>query len=75
MCSKLFSERHFHVSGTEISVQHRCSIGAARGAGIGCGYYKSAQEAFAGLKEVGITKPDKSKLKPMNRLMSYGRNL
>ncbi|MGQ9619887.1 MAG: xylulokinase [Bacteroidales bacterium] len=35
------------------------SIGAARGAGIGCGYYKSEKEAFTGLKSVGITEPDK----------------
>jgi xylulokinase len=37
------------------------SVGAARGAGIGCGYYKSAKEAFAGLKTVGTVEPDKSK--------------
>ena len=37
------------------------SIGAARGAGIGCGFYKSEKEAFAGLKTVGETLPDKSK--------------
>jgi len=37
------------------------SIGAARGAGIGCGYYKSAEESFTGLATVRITAPDKSK--------------
>jgi xylulokinase len=37
------------------------SIGAARGAGIGCGYYKSEKEAFEGLKEVGTTEPDRGK--------------
>jgi xylulokinase len=37
------------------------SVGAARGAGIGCGYYKSEKEAFAGLKPVGETQPDESK--------------
>jgi len=35
------------------------SLGAARGAGIGCGYYKTEKEAFAGLKSVGVTEPDK----------------
>ena len=35
------------------------STGAARGAGIGCGYYKSEKEAFSGLKTVGVTEPDK----------------
>jgi xylulokinase len=34
------------------------SIGAARGAGIGCGYYKSESEAFEGLKAVGEVHPD-----------------
>lgn len=34
------------------------SIGAARGAGIGCGYYKSEEEAFSGLKMTGISEPD-----------------
>lgn len=38
------------------------STGAARGAGIGCGYYKSAGEAFVGLKSVGITEPDSEKI-------------
>ncbi|MFZ2338382.1 MAG: FGGY family carbohydrate kinase [Bacteroidales bacterium] len=37
------------------------SVGAARGAGIGCGYYKSAGEAFSGLKPVGTTEPDSSR--------------
>jgi len=37
------------------------SIGAARGAGIGCGYYKSESEAFGGLEELGITEPVNSK--------------
>jgi len=35
------------------------SLGAARGAGIGCGYYKSEKEAFAGLKSVSVTEPVK----------------
>lgn len=34
------------------------SIGAARGAGIGCGYYKSEEEAFSGLKVTGVSEPD-----------------
>jgi xylulokinase len=62
--SAIFREALSCISGTEIHLYNTDgSIGAARGAGIGCGYYKSAQEAFAGLKEVGITKPDKSKIK------------
>lgn len=60
--SAIFREALSCISGTEIHLYNTDgSVGAARGAGIGCGYYKSAKEAFAGLKEVGITKPDKSK--------------
>jgi xylulokinase len=37
------------------------SVGSARGAGLGCGYYKSEKEAFKGLAAVGITEPDTSR--------------
>lgn len=37
------------------------SAGAARGAGIGSGYYKSEKEAFAGLKTLRVVEPDKSR--------------
>lgn len=60
--SPLFREALSCIINTEIHLYNTDgSIGAARGAGIGCGYYKSAKEAFAGLKSVGITAPDKSK--------------
>jgi xylulokinase len=57
--SRIFRETLSSITGTEI---HLCntdgSIGAARGAGIGCGYYNSEKEAFIGLATVGITEPD-----------------
>lgn len=60
--SQIFREALSCITNTEIDLYNTDgSIGAARGAGIGCGYYKSAKEAFAGLKTVGVTKPDKSK--------------
>jgi xylulokinase len=34
------------------------ATGAAMGAGIGCGIFSSAEEAFKNLKQTGITKPD-----------------
>ncbi|MHC4530187.1 MAG: carbohydrate kinase, partial [Planctomycetota bacterium] len=34
------------------------SQGAARGAGIGAGIYKKAEDAFAGLKPVRTIEPD-----------------
>lgn len=37
------------------------SIGAARGAGIGSGYYKSFKEAFSNLKKLETIEPDNSK--------------
>ena len=37
------------------------SIGAARGAGIGSGYYKSYAEAFSSLKKLETIEPDNSK--------------
>ncbi len=60
--SNIFREALSCITGIEINLYNTDgSIGAARGAGIGCGYYKSAKEAFAGLKTVGVTLPDKSK--------------
>jgi xylulokinase len=60
--SQIFREALSCITGTEILLYNTDgSVGAARGAGIGCGYYKSVKEAFAGLKTVGVTQPDKSK--------------
>jgi xylulokinase len=60
--SPVFREALSCVTGIEIHLYNTDgSIGAARGAGIGCGFYKSNKEAFIGLKPVGGTRPDKSK--------------
>jgi xylulokinase len=57
--SRIFRETLSGITGTEIHLYNTDgSIGAARGAGIGCGYYKSEKEAFTGLGSVGITEPD-----------------
>jgi len=59
--SPVFREVLSCVTGVEIHLYNTDgSIGAARGAGIGCGYYMSEKEAFAGLKPVGETQPDRS---------------
>jgi xylulokinase len=61
--SGIFREVLSTVTGALINLYNTDgSIGAARGAGIGCGYYKSEKEAFNGLKSVGVTEPD-TKLK------------
>jgi xylulokinase len=60
--SKVFRETLSGITGTVIHLYNTDgSLGAARGAGIGCGYYKSEKEAFNGLTAVGVTEPDKSK--------------
>jgi xylulokinase len=60
--SHVFREALSCITGVEIHLYNTDgSIGAACGAGIGCGYYKSAKEAFPGLLSVGKTVPDKSK--------------
>jgi xylulokinase len=37
------------------------SVGAARGAGVGCGYYKSFTEAFGSLTKLASIEPDTTK--------------
>jgi xylulokinase len=60
--SKVFRETLSGITGTVIHLYNTDgSIGAARGAGIGCGYYRSEKEAFNGLTAMGVTEPDKSK--------------
>lgn len=34
------------------------AVGAAKGAGIGAGIYRSAEEAFASLKKIDVIEPD-----------------
>jgi xylulokinase len=60
--SKVFRETLSTITSTEIHLYNTDgSIGAARGAGIGCGYYKSEKEAFNGLKSINLTTPDKTR--------------
>jgi xylulokinase len=62
--SRVFRETLSDITGTEIHLYNTDgSIGAARGAGIGCGFYKSEKEAFTGLVTVGITNPEKTRSK------------
>jgi xylulokinase len=60
--SRVFREALSCITGTVIHLYNTDgSIGAARGAGIGCGYFNSEKEAFTGLETVGITEPDLTK--------------
>lgn len=56
--SPLFREVLSTMTGSVIHLYNTDgSLGAARGAGIGCGYFKSEKEAFSGLKAVSTTEP------------------
>jgi xylulokinase len=57
--SKIFRTTLSNITGTTIHLYNTDgSIGAARGAGIGCGYYSSDKEAFKGLVALGVTEPE-----------------
>ena len=56
--SSIFRETLSNVTKTVINLYNTDgSTGAARGAGIGCGYYKSEKEAFTGLESTGSAEP------------------
>jgi xylulokinase len=58
--SLLFAEAFATVTGATVELYNTDgSQGAARGAGIGAGIYKSPEDAFAGLKPVRKIEPDK----------------
>jgi len=60
--SPVFRETLAGVSGASIELYNTDgSVGAARGAGIGSGYYASAKDAFANLKKLETVTPDTSK--------------
>jgi len=60
--SPIFRETLAGISGATIELYNTDgSVGAARGAGIGSGYYASAKEAFASLKKLDTISPDLSK--------------
>ena len=57
--SDLFAETFSTITGATVELFNTDgSQGAARGAGIGAGFYKSPAEAFAGLKTVKVIEPD-----------------
>ena len=60
--SELFRDTLAGVSGASIELYETDgSVGAAKGAGIGCGYYKDNNEAFASLEKLAVINPDEHK--------------
>ncbi len=61
--SPIFRDTLAGVSGATIELYNTDgSVGAARGAGVGSGYYKSFGEAFTNLKKLEVIEPDNSKV-------------
>lgn len=59
--SKVFAKTLATLSGATIELYNTDgSVGAARGAGLGSGYYTSSKEAFANLKKLKVIEPDNS---------------
>jgi len=57
--SKVFRDVLSSLTSTVIKLYNTDgSVGAARGAGIGCGWFKTEQDAFAGLEVTGSSEPD-----------------
>jgi xylulokinase len=57
--SPLFRDTLASTSGAVIELYETDgSVGAAKGAGMGCGIYKDHDEAFASLKKLAVIEPD-----------------
>lgn len=60
--SELFRNTLAGVSGATIELYETDgSVGAAKGAGMGCGIYKDHNEAFATLKKLAVIEPDEKR--------------
>ncbi len=60
--SPIFRNTLAGISGATIELYNTDgSVGAARGAGVGAGYYKSFNEAFTNLKKLEVIEPDTTK--------------
>jgi xylulokinase len=62
--SPVFRDALAGVTGATIELYNTDgSQGAAKGAGLGAGYYSSSKDAFSGLKRIETVEPDTSKVK------------
>ena len=59
--SHVFRNTLAGVSGAQIELYETDgSVGAAKGAGMGCGYYKDNNEAFTSLEKLAVINPDEN---------------
>ena len=74
--SPIFRETLAGVSGATIELYNTDgSVGAARGAGIGSGYYKSPAEAFSNLTKLETIEPDLNKKAEYEAAYSNWKNM
>lgn len=66
--SPVFRETLANISGVSIELYNTDgAAGAARGAGVGCGYFSSFKEAFSGLTKLGVIEPDQNESDRVNQ--------
>jgi xylulokinase len=60
--SPVFREAFANTTGARLELYNTDgAAGAARGAGVGAGIYANFEEAFAGLRQVGVSEPEETK--------------
>jgi xylulokinase len=70
--SPLFQEIFAAVTGAEVELfQTDGAAGAARGAGLGAGIFKSPEEAFRGLEAVKVIEPDPGLAAPYEEAFAH----
>lgn len=73
--SPVFRDALSGISGAVIELYNTDgSVGAARGAGIGAGYFASPEEAFAGLDKLETIEPDKAKSEEYQKAYENWKN-
>jgi xylulokinase len=74
--SNVFRQTLADITGATIHLYNTDgAAGAARGAGIGCGYYMTEKEAFAGLKEVNMTFPGNESSEYVEEAYHHWKNI
>ena len=74
--SPIFRQTLASISGATIELYNTDgSVGAARGAGIGVGFYKNYDEAFANLKKVATVEPDATNIARYQEAYERWKNL